>query len=90
MRCGLRLQQWCCIGPLVEKLVFSQVRHIYDVYQNFVVCSNHALHLLDHISIEPEAVATVKSEVMKNLDEATHRIMGLRSGYPSIMRQVDL
>ena len=23
MRCGLRLQQWCCIGRFVEKYVFT-------------------------------------------------------------------
>jgi len=75
----------------MEKVVFADVRHIYDVYQNFIVCSNHALELLDHIrTIDEEDVTAIKQEVMSHLDEATHLVMSLRSGYPSVMKQVDL
>mmetsp|Transcript_36933 Transcript_36933/g.45095 ORF Transcript_36933/g.45095 Transcript_36933/m.45095 type:complete len:202 (+) Transcript_36933:396-1001(+) len=88
---GIRLQSWACIGSIVDKLVFSQVRLIYDIYQNFVVCSNHALDLLEHCrTIDEEIVNAVKDEVLHNLEEARHRIMSLRSGYPSVMKQVDL
>lgn len=67
------------------------MRLVYDVYQNFVVCSNHALDLLEHIkALDEEDVNAVKQEVFRNLDEANNRIMALRSGYPIVMKQVDL
>lgn len=91
IRMGLKCQQWCCIAPLINRILFSKMRLVYDVYQNFVVCSNHALTLLEHVrSIDEEDVKTVREEVMHNIDEANHRITSLRSGYPTVMRHVDL
>ena len=91
-RTGMRLQAWPCIGSIIEKAVFAHVRMIYDVYQNFIVCSNTALELLDHCktAIIEDQVNDVKKEVVHNLEEARHRIMSLRSGNPSAIKQVDL
>jgi len=43
---GIRMQKMCCIGPIVHRYVYSDVKMIYDIFQNYMVCSNHALELL--------------------------------------------
>lgn len=47
LRMGMRWQQSCCIGPLIVKMFFSHVRNVYDIFQNFMVCSHQALKLLE-------------------------------------------
>ena len=84
----MRLQTCPCIGTIIDKVVFSHVRMIYDVYQNFIVCSTTALELLDHcktVTIEKQ-VEDVKKEVLANLDDARHRITSLRSGNPVVIK----
>ena len=47
---GIRWQNVCCIGPLFRNWVFYEVRLVYDVYQNYMVCSHHALELLQQMT----------------------------------------
>ena len=89
-RLGIRWQRKCCIGPLVHRWVYKEIRLMYDVFQNFIVCSNHALELLSTISsVDKEYVETVISESKHNLDEAKNEVINLRAGYPLLMKEVD-
>ena len=84
---GIRWQKACCIGPLVHRWVYEEVRLIYDIFQNFMVCSHHAAHLLGEMGGADQAiVATVIEEAHKNLDDAKDEILNLRSGYPQLMK----
>lgn len=68
-RLGISLQRTCCIGPLVHRMVYKEVRLIYDVFQNYIVCSNHALELLDQLKdLQPEGTQIVIDEARRNLD----------------------
>ena len=79
------------MAPFINRLLFSRMRLAYDVFQNFVVCSHHALDLLDHVkSIDEDDVNEVKDEVHHHIDAANNRITELRAGYPTVMRHVDL
>ena len=44
---GIYWQRLGCIGPLVRRWVYRGVSTVYDVFQNYMVCSYHALELLD-------------------------------------------
>ncbi len=48
-RMGLGGQKYMCWKNLLNKLVFKQVALIYDVFQNYIVCSNKALDLLEQM-----------------------------------------
>lgn len=83
LRLGIRWQKLCCLGPLVHRWVYKEVRQIYDIFQNYMVCSFHALHLLSEMkSINRTVVQMVIDEVHKNLDECKDELINLRSGYP--------
>ena len=74
----------------MHKYVYKEVRLIYDVFQNYIVCSNHALQLLQTMgSVTAESIAIVVQESRVGLDEARDEIVNLRSGYPDLMREVD-
>lgn len=90
LKWGLKLQHVCCFGPVVHKLVYKEVRLIYDVFQNFVVCSNYALDLLASFkAVDQKFIRAVMTEAKANIEEARDAIVNLRSGYPNIMKQVD-
>ena len=90
MKLGIRYQNTCCVGPLVHRYVYKEVRQIYDIFQNYMVCSYHALHLLSEMrSINKEVITIVIEEAHRNLDNAKDEIINLRSGYPQLMKQVD-
>lgn len=90
LKLGIKLQRFCCIGPLVHRWVYQEVKMIYDVFQNYTVCSNHALHLLmEMTSVDQTIIQNVADELKKNLDEARNELINLRSGYPNLMRDVD-
>lgn len=56
---------------------------IYDVFQNYIVCSNKALELLEQMKQIDEAVIDkVIEEVTVNIAEANNEMLNLRSGYP--------
>ena len=44
---GIYWQRLGCIGPLVRRWVYRGVSTVYDVFQNYMVCSYHALELLE-------------------------------------------
>ena len=90
IRLGIRWQRLCCLGPLVHRWVYKEVRQIYDIFQNYMVCSYHAVHLLSEMrSINREVIQRIIDEVQKNLDECKDELFNLRSGYPQLMQQVD-
>ena len=90
LRLGIRWQRACCVGALVHRIVYSQVKLIYDIFQNFIVCNHHALHLLEEVlDIDELDVKKVMEEANQNLLDAKDELVNLRSGYPQLMKQVD-
>jgi len=64
---------------------------MYDIFQNYMVCSHHALDLLkDNKSVDDTQVALVVKEAHKNLDQAKDELINLRAAYPVLMRAVDI
>jgi len=91
LRCSMRWQNACCIGPIIHRLLFGHVRKVYDIFQNFMVCSNHALKLLEQLrSLDEVNVSQVLHEAKTNLEEVREILLNLRAGYPGIMKHVDL
>ena len=87
---GIRIQNWCCIGPLFRRLLFYGVRVVYDIYQNYMVCSNHALELLQEMcEVDNDDVLRVIDESRKNLEMVKDELFNMRAGYPEIMKRVD-
>ena len=71
-------------------MVYKEVRVIYDVFQNFVVCSNYAVDLLAAFkAVDKKFINAILKEARTNIEEARDAIVNLRSGYPSLMKQVD-
>ena len=75
----------------MHRMVYKDVRLIYDVFQNFLVCSSHAVELLAGgiSSVEAGIVQEVITEANHNINEAKNEIINLRSGYPNLMKEVD-
>lgn len=87
----IRMQNWCCIGRLIRWYLSYGVRLVYDVFQNYMVCSNHALELLEEMcEVDNEDILRVIDEARKNLEIVKEEIVNLRAGYPAIMKQVDI
>ena len=87
---GIRWQNVCCIGPLFRNWVFYEVRLVYDVYQNYMVCSHHALELLQQMTeVDHDDIQKVIDESRQHQQMVQAELENLRAGYPSIMKQVD-
>ena len=80
----------CCIGPLFRHWVFKEVRLIYDVFQNYMVCSYHALELLQEMcEVDQEDILRVIDESRKHQEIVRDELVNMRAGYPEIMKSVD-
>ena len=77
----------CCIGPLFRLWVFDEVRLIYDVFQNFMIGSHHALELLREMSsVDQEDIHRVIEESLRHQEIVRDELVNIRAGYPAIMK----
>ena len=75
------------MGPLIRRWVYREVSTIYDVFQNYMVCSYHALELLNELSsVDYEEMEKVKAESRANQEIVRDELVNMRAGYPGLMK----
>ena len=72
---------------MIRRWVYREVSLIYDVFQNYMVCSYHALELLRELSsVDHEEVERVVWEAHRNQELVRDELVNMRAGYPGLMR----
>ena len=70
----------------MHKWIYNDVTFIYDVFQNYMTCSNQTRkYLLQMQTIDRDCIKIINRELTANLNLVKEELVNLRSGYPQLM-----
>lgn len=76
------------IGRFAKSYITRNLRFIYDVTTTFITCGNEAMHLLESLPVNKNAIKAIAEELQNDITKAETHLNELHANFPEVLRAI--